>query len=277
MKILITGASGYLGAFLSVELRSKFDIIRTSRQGSFDEEVIPLDIRDSVMVAKTFAALKPDVIIHTAAAANIGFCEKNLIEAFRTNTEGTLNIVRGANEVDAKVIFISSLAARDTLTVYGETKKIAENHIKTVKAGYEILQLSMTFGLSPNTKSHRPFNKILSALQMGTPQIFDKSWRFQPTYTEHLLSIINQVLLQSFKGRSLAITTMESCTMYQIASDLLNYPLVRGANLYHGRVEQIIELEHLSNFGFPTYSYSLMINQLRDQLANFHRLGEVLK
>ncbi len=270
MKILITGAHGYLGSLLCAELRPKYEVVGTSRHGALNAEVVPLDIRAAELVTATFAALTPDVIIHAAAITNVASCEKNPTETFKTNAEGSLNIARAANEIGAKVIFISSLAARDPLKVYGKSKQAAENYIRTVRAGYEILQLSMTFGLSPNTTNNRPFNKIISTMQTGSPQVYDNFWRFQPTHTDHLLSIINRLLEQPFAGRCLAVTTVETCTMYQIASDVLNPTLVQGEHLYYGRSEQLIDSDHLPRLGFPAWSYSSMVKILREHLAEFH-------
>ena len=269
MKILITGARGYLGSLLCTELRSKYNIIGTSFHEDINAKIIPLDIRDASSVIELLAALSPDVIIHAAAIANVSLCEKSPAEAFKTNSEGTLNMVRAANEIGAKVILISSLAARNPLTVYGKSKKMAEKYVRTVKSGYEIVRLSMTFGLSPNTTNRRPFNKIISTMRTGMPRIYDNYWRFQPTYTEHLILVINRILKQSFAGRCLEVTTEKACTMYQIASAVLRPISVQGAKLYYGRAEQLIDPEKLLSFGFPTCSYSSMIEGLRAQLASF--------
>ncbi|MDD2775103.1 MAG: sugar nucleotide-binding protein [Gallionella sp.] len=266
MKILITGAQGYLGALLFAELRNEYDIVGTARSRFLSKDVIPLDIRDIDLMYKCFASVMPDVVIHTAAISNVASCEENPAEAFRTNAGGTLNIAQAANEIGAKVILISSLAAQNPLTVYGNSKQAAENHIRMVKAGYEILQLSMTFGLSPNTTNNRPFNKILRSMKSGLPQLYDNKWKFQPTHTEHFLSVISCILQRPFGGNNLTITIEESSTMHQIASDVLNPDLVIGAPLYQRRAEQLVDTSHLSRLGFPTTTYCTMIKRLREQL-----------
>lgn len=194
---------------------------------------------------------------------------KKPFEAFKTNTEGTLNVVNAANAVGSKVVFISSLAAQNPSTVYGKSKQDAEAHVRTVKAGYEILQLSMTFGLSPNTTNHRPFNKILSTKRTGLPNVYDNIWRFQPTHTEHFIGVINLLLEDSFKGRNLAVTIDEYSTLYQIASDILAPQAVKAATLYENRGELFINPKHLSQHGLPTCTYSSMIDRLRKQLAQY--------
>jgi hypothetical protein len=55
--------------------------------------------------------------------------------------------------------------------------------------------------------------------------------------------------------------------MYQIASDVLMPIRVKGERLYHGRVDELIDSELLSQLGFPPCSYSSMVRHLRRQLA----------
>jgi len=267
-KILITGARGYIGSFLLQELQSKYKVIGTSLHADFNKKIISLDIRDIDMVWKCLNHKKPDIIIHAGAVSNVKRCEENPTEAFQINVEGTSNIIEGANKINAKVIFISSLASKIPLNVYGKNKYDAENLLKGVNSGYEILQLSMTFGLSPNTTNHRPFNKIINTLQTGNPKIYDNYWKFQPTYIKHLLVIIEQLLLQEkFLGRSIPITTKESCTMYQIASDILpDNSIIKGDNLYSNRKEEKIIYDESFESNFPIYSYSKMVNNLKEEL-----------
>lgn len=266
-KILITGARGYIGSFLLKELKSKYEVIGTSLHEDSNTRTIPLDIRKREVVFKYLSDIKPDIIIHAGAISNVKICEENSVEAFETNVQGTYNIVEAANKINAKVIFISSLASKNLSNVYGKNKFDAENLIKTVNSGYEILQLSMTFGFSPNTTSHRPFNKILNTLQTGFPKVYDNHWKFQPTYIKHLFFIIEQLLEEKFLGRCLPIITKESCTMYQIASDILpNNIIIEKGNLYSSRKEEIIILNESLKSDFPTWSYNSIISDIKKNL-----------
>jgi len=199
------------------------------------------------------------------------------LKAFETNVQGTLNIVEGANIINAKVIFISSLASITPSNIYGKTKYDAENLIKTVTAGYEILQLSMTFGLSPNTTNHRPFNKIISTMKTGYPKAYDNHWKFQPTYIKQVILTIEKLLEKSFLGRCLPLVVKESCTMYQIATDIFPNNNIESANLYSPRNEQIITYDTSFESYFPMYSYSLMIDDIKKELSFAFNLGSGTK
>lgn len=267
MRIFLTGAQGYLGTLFSTSLQAQHQLVLTSRTGDPTSEIKTLDVMNRDAVFEQIRAAKPDIIIHTAAMANLAKCEAEPDMAIAVNAIGTLNVVHAANEVGAQVLFISSLAAGNPALVYGRSKLLAEAHVQCTRAGFEILKLSMTFGLSPNTSSHRPFNKILDCALTWTPQVFDNRWRFQPTYTEHLLDVLHCLLAYPFQGRLLAVTVDKDCTMYGLACDLLGSTLARPGILYQDREDITIDPDHLAKYGLPTMSYNTMLERMQDQLA----------
>ena len=48
-----------------------------------------------------------DIII-TSAKPNISFCEKNSLEAYKINVEGTLKLIKKLKNSSLKIIFLSS-------------------------------------------------------------------------------------------------------------------------------------------------------------------------
>ena len=102
MKILVTGGSGYLGT----HVRKFFDADDLSRPGG----------RDILNVDDLSSVGDYDAVIHMAA--NLDKSPAAAKETFRTNVEGTINILERVRE-DAAFIFIS------TKDVYG---RFADNH-----------------------------------------------------------------------------------------------------------------------------------------------------
>lgn len=269
MKILITGANGYLGMLFRKSLHKQHQLVLTSRTKEQDSKVEALDVTKREAVFNQIKSVKPDIIIHAAAIANLAECEAAPELAIAVNSHGTLNIVQAANEVGARIIFISSLAASNSSIAYGRSKFIAEKYVQTTEAGFEILRLSMTFGLSPNTNNRRPFNKILNCALKGTPEIFDNYWRFQPTFTGHLLDILDCILNQPFQGRLLSVTVDKDCTMYELACDLIGSILPIPGKVYIGREETNLDTFHLIQHGLPQLTYEAMLKQMRLQLATY--------
>mgnify|MGYP000529739236 CR=1 FL=1 len=69
---------------------------------------------------------RPDVIINCAGMTDVAECEKNIDEAYRVNAIGVRNVALAANDIDAKVIQIS------TDDVFDKESRIPYNEFDTV-------------------------------------------------------------------------------------------------------------------------------------------------
>lgn len=275
IKILITGADGYLGSLICSEF-AKLDyitLIKTSKTEKEEKGFIKLDIRcknDSFDVIKS---TKPDIIIHTAAISNILACEKDPKEAYRTNTLGCYNLAKSANIFGIKIIYLSSLASKNSKLIYGKSKLYGEKYIREVIAGYQIIYLSMVFGLTPNIKSHRPFNKILNALINKKPTSQDNVWKFQPTYTKHLISVLIILIKNGFKDNDITLTTHEHCTMYKVSCDLIGNSLTLSEKKYFNRDLINNDTNNLITMNLPTLDYKKMLIELKKEIKNYLALN----
>ncbi|MER2261278.1 MAG: sugar nucleotide-binding protein [Psychrobacillus sp.] len=100
MKVLILGATGFLGSILyqkALEDES-LTVVGTSRLSNVAKNVIPLDVMDKHLVAQTIASIKPDVVIWCLMSMEN---EDQLIEI------GLKNVVTHLSE-DTKFIFLST-------------------------------------------------------------------------------------------------------------------------------------------------------------------------
>jgi nucleoside-diphosphate-sugar epimerase len=121
--IIITGASGFVGSSLVVELSKEYTIIGVDKRkpspdliaASTDVKWIELDIADISSVNIAFQQVKNefgriDIVIHLAAFYHFG--NDWLIEYDKTNINGTENILNAAIQNNAeRIIFASSVAA----------------------------------------------------------------------------------------------------------------------------------------------------------------------
>ena len=108
MRILITGASGMLGATLVDNFSNKYNIFATSRSNFSNNKAhkfMEFDLlNDSYKNLISWS--KPEIIIHCAAITNLDYCEQNEQIAREVNTESLAKIMEYSK--NARIIFISS-------------------------------------------------------------------------------------------------------------------------------------------------------------------------
>jgi len=113
VKVLITGAAGFVGRHLTSHLEASGDeVIGADRFGADG-----VDITDAAAVAQLISRVKPDAIYHLAGWADVGGSWKAPVEAFRANAEGTLNVLSAA--ADAGVERVLAVSSAD---VYGKVE-----------------------------------------------------------------------------------------------------------------------------------------------------------
>lgn len=137
-QVFITGSRGMLGKRLIEvikQMHSKVKIIEN------DVDLTKKDILEAYLASLP----KFDVVFHLAALVPVREVNEDPSRAFSINVGGTLNLLCGLHERATKVIFASSshvyapkkgpLKENDPLepiSLYGETKLIAENLIRSM-------------------------------------------------------------------------------------------------------------------------------------------------
>ena len=89
MKILVTGGTGSLGTSLKKVFPNAFFPSRSE-----------MDITDARIVEEAVLAYSPDVLVHTAAFVDVRGCEEDKLRAWKTNVEGTQNIVNAVSKLN---------------------------------------------------------------------------------------------------------------------------------------------------------------------------------
>jgi dTDP-4-dehydrorhamnose reductase len=147
MKVLVTGANGFLGQHLTLYLAGKgYNIIACNRgerriAQKFLIQYYHTDITDKLAVASMIKAVQPDVVIHAAAMSKPDECNNNKEACHLVNVEATRFLVeslRSVKHVQPHFIYISTDFIfgengphseddiADPLNFYGETKLCAE-------------------------------------------------------------------------------------------------------------------------------------------------------
>lgn len=117
-KILITGISGFVGKHLNAELAKRgATVFGVSRIKSKNKNTLTSDILDYSRINNYVKKNKIDSIIHLAGESIVESGQTDPYTTFKTNTEGTLNVLEiGKNNKLNKIIIAS------TSHVYGKNK-----------------------------------------------------------------------------------------------------------------------------------------------------------
>jgi dTDP-4-dehydrorhamnose reductase len=261
-KILITGATGYVGAGLHRDLSRSYETIGTFYSTSPDQGFIRLDTTSRDEVQRVLEKTGATTIIHAAGKGNLQWCQEHPQEARRLNEEATKNIIAAANKVAAGVIFISSFAALNPNNIYAETKANSEQLVKNLANRGTVIRPTVVVGLSPNTINDKLMNRILRNIEDGTPAIYDNTWQIQPTDLTHLSQIISAVIDKRLDGHTIPVVTERLSTYFDMAKDVLQefgIPVTPVEGPYYP--PETDDRSKLRELGLPLVEYQQMIEK----------------
>lgn len=99
-KILLTGAGGFVGSRICQQWQGRYELCTLPR--GF------LCTADEAAIRAQVETLRPDVILHTAALSDTGYCARHPAEAYRANVELPVWLARAARQTGAKLVAFSS-------------------------------------------------------------------------------------------------------------------------------------------------------------------------
>src|SRR3989344_7898381 len=88
-RVLVTGAAGMVGSYVPSIFKSD-ELILTDIQTGYE----PLDITDKAQVEAIVSSVRPDIILHLAAATDVDRCEREPAYADKLNRVATEHLVK---------------------------------------------------------------------------------------------------------------------------------------------------------------------------------------
>ena len=242
MKILLTGANGFLGQYLSAQLLEKgYHVMATGKgesrlgikgKGGFHYKSMdftnPFDIHD------VFTEYKPDIVVHAGAMTKVDECETEQWQAYLTNVEGTITMLLNAEEQKSFFLFVSTDFVFDGETgtyteadipnpvnFYGKTKAEAEDAVKEYDYEWAIVRTSLVYGQPIGGRSNL-LTVVQQKLNNGEKYKVVNDLVRTPTYVEDLAAGIVSIIEKKATG-IYHLSGMDILTPYEVACKTADY------------------------------------------------------
>ncbi len=180
-KLLITGASGFLGYHL-LRLASDWEIYGLYHRhpaALTGATLLPCDITNYHELGNYMEDIEPDAIIHTAAIADANYCQQQKEQSYEVNVQATVNLAGIASDYQIPFVFTSTDLVFDGLkgnyteedatnpvSTYGEQKATAENKVLEIYPKATVLRLPLMFGY-PQASPGNYLQKFIAGIRNG--------------------------------------------------------------------------------------------------------------
>ncbi len=221
-KILVTGATGFLGSRILDFYSNKYDICAPTHS--------EMDITNEDNVFSVFDKYKPDIVVHCAAVSDVGLCEKEPEKSYKINVEGSINIAKASKTYQAKCIICSSDQVYfgstmegahseeeelQPFNLYGQEKLKAEQECLNINPDCVLLRLSWMYDVRAIREGeHGDFFRNL------LPQISGSGELSYPIYDKRGITDVNEV-----------VENLEKT--FQIAGGVYNFGAPNDKDTYH--------------------------------------------
>lgn len=231
-KILITGGSGLLGGNLTKMACEKFETYSAYHGHPIKMKncvTFALDITDRNETVQKVTKIRPELIIHTAALTNVDYCEDHQKGARSLNVEGTRNLAMVAENIGAKLIYISTDSVFDgkkgmytekdipnPLNYYAKTKLEGEKVLEDFDLNYSILRTCI-YGWNMREKFSLA-EWVIDGLQNKKLMMFTDVF-FSPILVNNLSEAIFEIYESDIEG-VLNVAGSERCSKFDFGEKI---------------------------------------------------------
>jgi dTDP-4-dehydrorhamnose reductase len=210
MKIMVTGANGFLAQHLCAFLSKKgFEVLAVSRgmsRTTADYHYTNLELTDVSSVSAYVATMQPEVIIHVAAMSKPDECNADQPECIRQNVTVTETLALAASKIRSHFIYCSTdfifgengphaeEDPADPLNFYGRSKLMAEEIVKKEMACYTIIRPVFIYGLQHEGMRPGFIQWVQQSLRAGKSIKVVSDQLRTPTYAQDICWGIEQII-----------------------------------------------------------------------------------
>lgn len=203
-RILITGATGFLGRHLSRSLiHHGYDVYMTSGHEEGGDTIRKIDLNNPSELKRVISSVKPDIIYHTGALVNLTRDFAIGKECIKINLEGTYNLLESLRRhVPKRFIFAS------TEEVYGSGKvPYREDQLPRPPSPYAISKIAAEY-ICDTYAQELDFSLII--FRIGTMYGPGQTSRFIP-----------EIIAQAIRNDTISINSGTKKRDYVYVSDVL--------------------------------------------------------
>ncbi|MBN2545432.1 MAG: SDR family oxidoreductase [Spirochaetes bacterium] len=282
MKVLIIGASGYIGSNLKKHFEKKgIEVIGTT----FPEKIEGLKFFNSV--DSDFKDLDIDLkeikyAIICSGISNINECKMNSEMAYKINVSGNKKIIQQCFKYGIVPVFLSSDAVFDGLkgnyteldetnpcNEYGKHKKAIEDYLIKSKEEYIITRLSKVFGTKP--KDGTFITSLVSQLKEGKVLNCAIDQIFCPVHIEDLVNLFYLACEKNLRGLYNFCST-ESFSRYELANLLKS-----GLDIKQGKIVKCL-IKDINSLDCLPQNISMRSDKIIDALEyKFSKMSDHIK
>ena len=142
-KVLITGAGGFVGSRVLQQWQGKYELC------AFPKGFL-CTATETEVLAQT-RARDPDVILHTAALSDTGYCAQHPAEAYRANVELPVWLARAAQQTKAKLVAFSSDQVYAGTKQQGPLSEALDLHPTNIYGQYKLEAEQRVLELCPDS------------------------------------------------------------------------------------------------------------------------------
>ena len=204
-KILITGASGLLGPYLTRSVRQLGNIV-TCGLTNGDRLV---DLRDRNAVERLMQDVRPDFVFHCAAFTDVDECENNPDKARALNHMASRHLVENLSSTSRLIYFSTDQVYPDTegphaegqpdpVNAYGRSKLDGETEA-LAHARSLVFRVNF-FGRSKTPGRHSLSDWITNSLHARKPTTLFTDSLFSPLHMETLSDLVVDAVTAGLSG-----------------------------------------------------------------------------
>jgi dTDP-4-dehydrorhamnose reductase len=225
MRICILGANGQLGRDLTAALTAH-DLIPLTRQD--------FDVTNHTQARSVLGESRPEMIVNLTAYHRVDDCETHPDLAYNVNVLAVLNLVRIANDLDAKLVQFSTdyvFDGRSTtpyvesddafpLSVYGNSRLAGENVVRTQARRFLLIRTCGLYGHAGSQGKGGNFvESMLKRARAGEAIRVVNDQTVTPTSTLDLARQLALLLPTTHDGLFHA-TNEGACSWYEFAASI---------------------------------------------------------